>query len=152
MTQLSEVFQTDSDLEDFDIDSSLPAAPVQPAEGTLALTEQNLIDDLTYARESMKHLSQRAQQLVEVSIEKVVAGGGARDVEVANQSIQNASLLLEKLIQLHEKGKDAHSPKLGTGNTFVQNQQVVCGSTADLLNSMIETKEKKRGKRTKEQG
>ena len=152
MTQLNEIFQTEAELEPFDIESSLPAAPVLPTEGTPALTEQNVIDDLAYARDSMKHLSQRSQQLVEVAMEKVVSGGGSREVEAANQCILTASQLLERLMQLHGKSKEALSPKLGTGNTFVQNQQVVCSSTAELLSSMTEPKEKKRAKRTKEQG
>lgn len=139
MNNLNEVFETDNqELDKIDIEELLPAVPVKDSENAIAFSEQTTINDIDYSRESLKYLSKRSQQLLEVAIERVLNGGSARDLEVTSQLLNNSSEILEKLIELHDKSNEltTNKPNLGKGNTFVQNQNVFYGSTSELLKGL----------------
>lgn len=139
------------DVDPLSLEDGLPAVPVSPKGGALAFTEQDVLDDASYCRETLRHLSARSQQLVEVSLDRVLNGGTSKDIDAATQAISIAAQQTERLLQFHEKMKSLQQTPLGNGNTFVQNQ-VICGSTAELLAALKNetTGETKKNGKTKQ--
>lgn len=121
-----------------DEDDLLPAAPVIRDTEAAPITQQNVISDVKYALDTQNDLINQAQRLIQIALENASNGGTARDIEVASNSILNAAKVVEGLMALHEKRAkiDTPQPEMGSGNTFVQNQIVYQGTTADALKAL----------------
>lgn len=123
----------EDDEEDF-----LPAPRILRDNKACPITQQNLTSDIKYALDTQNDLINQSQRLIQIALENASNGGTARDIEVASNAITNAAKVIEGLMTLHEKRTKLSSdtPEVGSGNTFVQNQIVYQGTTADALKAL----------------
>lgn len=125
-------------IPDDDEDDLLPSPRVIKDAQAAPITQQNVTSDVKYALDTQSDLINQAQRLIQIALENASNGGTARDIEVASNAIFNASKVVEGLMALHEKRAKIDTPTLemGSGNTFVQNQIVYQGTTADALKAL----------------
>ena len=125
-------------LPEDDDDDLLPSPRVVKDNQAAPITQQNVTSDVKYALDTQSDLINQAQRLIQIALENASNGGTARDIEVASNAIFNASKVVEGLMALHEKRAkiDTPTPEMGSGNTFVQNQIVYQGTTADALKAI----------------
>lgn len=121
-----------------DDDDLLPAAPIIRNPDAKPITEQSVNADMNYARDTQNDLINQSQRLIQIALENASNGGTARDIEVASNAILNAAKVVEGLLNIHEKRTKLSSeqPNVGSGNTFVQNQIVYQGTTADAMKAL----------------
>ena len=93
---------------------------------------------MNYARDTQNDLINQSQRLIQIALENASNGGTARDIEVASNAILNAAKVVEGLLNIQEKRTKLSSaqPNVGSGNTFVQNQIVYQGTTADAMKAL----------------
>lgn len=106
---------------------------------TKGLSSQDYVADTQFAVETLQDLLVQAQKAVGLALEGAADGGTARDREVLNGSIEMAANTAEKLLTMYEKLnkiQQQNNPTDGGGNTYVQNNIVFKGTTADVLKSL----------------
>ena len=119
-------------------DDLLPDAPIIRNPESIPITEQSIVADVNYARDTQNDLINQSQKLIQIALENASNGGSARDIEVASNAILNASKVIEGLLTLHEKRTKLSSEESNfcSGNTFVQNQIVYQGTTSDAMRAI----------------
>lgn len=135
---------TDIDIDDSYEDDLLPAAPVIRNTQAMPISAETVNADFDYSIRTQSSIINNAQQLIQLALQNAVEGGTARDLEVAATAIETAGNAVERLLNLHEKIKKitpADSQQLQpSGNTFIQNQVVYQGTTADIFAKLKEEK------------
>ena len=126
----------DEEIEDYDG----PTAPVLRNTEAHSVTTKDLDIDADYALRTQNDLINQSQRAVQIALENAQNGGTARDIEVLSETINTATNSVEKLLDLHTKLQKLKSMQgetiQNTGNTYVQNQVVFQGTTADALRSL----------------
>ena len=125
----------EEDIDDYDG----PTAPVLRNTEATPVTSKDLDVDADYALRTQNDLVNQSQRAVQIALENAQNGGTARDIEVLSETINTATNTVEKLLDLHtklQKLKSLQGEPISTGNTYVQNQVVFQGTTADALRSL----------------
>ena len=126
----------DEEIDDYDG----PSAPVMRNTEATPVTSKDLDIDVDYALRTQNDLINQSQRAVQIALENAQNGGTARDIEVLSETINTATNSVEKLLDLHTKLQKLKSMQgdtiQNTGNTYVQNQVVFQGTTADALRSL----------------
>ena len=125
----------DEEIDDYDG----PSAPVMRNTEATPVTSKDLDIDVDYALRTQNDLINQSQRAVQIALENAQNGGTARDIEVLSETINTATNSVEKLLDLHtklQKLKSMQGETMPTGNTYVQNQVVFQGTTADALRSL----------------
>ena len=126
--------------EEIDDNYDGPSAPVIRNTNASPLTGRDLDIDIDYTIRTQNDLINQSQRAVQIALDNAQNGGTARDIEVLGETINTATNTVEKLIDLHTKIQKLKSTQGDTiqqsGNTYVQNQVVFQGTTADALRTL----------------
>ena len=139
-TNNSNISQNVLDEFEPDFDDNLPAPAVVPGVPSAGLNETDLMVDIDFTRRVLTSLAMKSQQLADVALENASDSEHPRNIEVAATAISTAAAVAEKLIDLNKKYKELSSKSIdtGTGNTFINNNQTINISSADLLRQLEE--------------
>lgn len=124
--------ENDEDIDDYDG----PSAPVMRNTEASPVTSRDLDIDIDYTLRTQNDLINQSQRAVQIALENAENGGTARDIEVLSETINTATNTVEKLLDLHtkiQKLKTIQEEPSQSGNTYVQNQVVFQGTTAEAL-------------------
>ncbi len=132
--KLNEVFNCEVlDKEEY---ITLPIPPVMHKTSVPKMCEDDIDDDIDFSRKMLISLSQKSQQLVDLALTSAAEEPSPRDIEVTAKAIESAVGTVDRLLGMQKAAKELRTKDLGSGNTFINNQNVTYKSTADMIDEL----------------
>jgi hypothetical protein len=112
-------------------EKNLPAVPVSHGvQETSELSKDETQKDLRFVRENLVHLSEKASQLAEVSLESLSDEATPRQIEAASLAFKTAAEISEKLLLLHKSEKQTAAVQI------LNTEGTINLSSAELLKEL----------------